>query len=407
LADAIEAKLPTFAEAETTDTGKPLQLATTVDIPRAVANFRFFATAILHQHTKTHSGSNSLNYTHRSPLGVAVCISPWNLPLYLFSWKIAPALAAGCTVVGKPSEITPYTAHLLAEVLQEIGFPAGVLNIVHGRGNEVGQALVEHPQVKAVSFTGGTATGAAIARAVAPQFKKISLELGGKNPFIVFDDAPDEVVDTAVHAAFRNQGQICLCGSRFLIHQNIYDSFKERFLKKVAELQPADPLADGTEFGALTSEAHQQKVLQYIELAKAEGATVLAGGEAAKLSGRCTNGYFVQPTVLEGLPADCRINQEEIFGPVVSLMPFSTEEEALELANSTDYGLAASLWTQHLGRAHRLSHQLDFGIVWVNCWMLRDLRTPFGGTKNSGLGREGGFEALEFFTEEKNICLKF
>jgi aminomuconate-semialdehyde/2-hydroxymuconate-6-semialdehyde dehydrogenase len=352
-------------------------------------------------------GDTAINYTLRQPLGIAGCISPWNLPLYLFSWKIAPALAAGCCVIAKPSEITPLTAYMLSELAIEARIPAGVLNIVHGLGHKVGQAIVSHPSIQAISFTGGTRTGEEISRIAAPMFKKISLELGGKNPNIIFADCEfDKAVKTSVLSSFSNQGEICLCGSRIFIERPLYEQFRDAFVAEVRKLKTGDPQDEGNRMGAIVSKAHWEKILSYIALAQAEGGKVLCGGEAMKPEGRCKDGYFITPTVIEGLPFDCRTNQEEIFGPVVTLQPFDTEEEVLSYANSTRYGLAATLWTQHLTRAHRMAARLHNGIVWVNCWLLRDLRTPFGGMKDSGVGREGGFEALEFFTEEKNVCIR-
>ncbi|MGD1981645.1 MAG: aldehyde dehydrogenase [Flavobacteriales bacterium] len=408
VSNAIDAKLETLALAESKDNGKPLKLATAVDIPRARDNFKFYATAILHDAYETHDmGVDGFNYTLRQPIGVAGCISPWNLPLYLFSWKIAPALAAGNTVVAKPSEVTPATAYLLSEILDEIGFPKGVLNIVHGLGAEVGAAIVAHNDTNIISFTGGTQTGKAISSVAAPMFKKISLELGGKNANVVFDDCDfEDAVNTSVRASFANQGQICLCGSRIYVQRGIYEKFKAAFLERVNGLTVADPLSDKARMGAVVSREHMEKVLSYIELAKEEGGTLLTGGHRVQLEGRCEKGYFIAPTVFEDLPAGCRTNQEEIFGPVVTLTPFDTEEEALAMANGTAYGLAATIWTSDLKTAHRMAAGLHAGIIWVNCWLLRDLRTPFGGVKQSGVGREGGFEALRFFTEPKNICIK-
>ena len=408
VSNAIDAKLDTLALAESKDNGKPLKLATAVDIPRARDNFKFYATAILHDAYETHDmGVDGFNYTLRQPIGVAGCISPWNLPLYLFSWKIAPALAAGNTVVAKPSEVTPATAYLLSEILDEIGFPKGVLNIVHGLGAEVGAAIVAHNDTNIISFTGGTQTGKAISSVAAPMFKKISLELGGKNANVIFDDCDfEDAVNTSVRAAFANQGQICLCGSRIYVQRGIYKKFKVAFLERVNGLTVADPLSDKARMGAVVSREHMEKVLSYIELAKEEGGTLLTGGHRVQLDGRCEKGYFIAPTVFENLPASCRTNQEEIFGPVVTLTPFDTEEEALAMANGTAYGLAATIWTSDLKTAHRMAAGLHAGIIWVNCWLLRDLRTPFGGVKQSGVGREGGFEALRFFTEPKNICIK-
>jgi aminomuconate-semialdehyde/2-hydroxymuconate-6-semialdehyde dehydrogenase len=408
IADGIEARRESLARDESTDTGKPVSLAANVDIPRAVANLRFFATAILHTSTEAHITERSAwNLTLRKPRGVAACISPWNLPLYLFTWKIAPALASGNTVVGKPSELTPLTAFRLAEICMETGLPRGVLNIVHGIGSKVGPTLTTDPRIQAISFTGGTATGAAIAEAAAPRFKKLSLELGGKNPNVIFADADmDRAVANAVRAAFSNQGQICLCGSRILVEHGAFDEFLERFAAAAASLRVGDPVAPETEFGAVVSRAHYEKILSYIDLAKREGGSVVAGGgPAPPPNARCRNGWFVQPTVVTGLPMTCRTNQEEIFGPVVTVQPFREEAEAVRLANETRYGLAATIWTRDLARAHRVAEKIEAGIVWVNCWMLRDLRTPFGGMKDSGVGREGGNEALRFFTEPKNVCI--
>ncbi|GAA0715501.1 aldehyde dehydrogenase [Dokdonella soli] len=409
LADLVERDLDDLARLESRDSGKPVQLARSLDIPRAVANLRFFAAAITQWPGEAHPmDGRAINYTLRQPLGVVACISPWNLPLYLFTWKIAPALAAGNAVVAKPSEVTPCTAARLGELAIEAGFPSGVLNIVHGNGPQVGQALVEHAQVKAISFTGSTKTGAAIAAAAAPKFKKLSLEMGGKNPAIVFADADlsDANLDTIVRSGFANQGEICLCGSRLLVERSIYDDFKECYLERVRALRVGDPNAAASDLGALVSKAHFDKVTACIERARTDGGHVLCGGDAVRVDGRCADGWFVAPTVIEGLPNDSVTNQEEIFGPVVTLIPFDGEDEAIAIANGTGYGLAASLWTSNLDRAHRVAAKLEFGIAWINCWLLRDLRTPFGGVKNSGVGREGGVEALRFFTEPKNICIR-
>ena len=408
ISDLLEENLEEFAQAESTDNGKPVALARAVDIPRASANFKFYGTGITHFSSESHMmEGEAINYTKRSPIGVAGCISPWNLPLYLFTWKIAPALATGNTVVAKPSEVTPMTAYLLSKICIEAGLPKGVLNIVHGLGHKAGQAIVAHKDIPLISFTGGTVTGKQIATATAPMFKKLSLELGGKNPNIIFADCDfEDMLETTVRSSFTNQGQICLCGSRIFVEKSIYEKFKTAFVKQVENLKTGDPNDENHNLGAVVSEAHMNKVLSYVQLAKEEGGTVLTGGKRVIQVGRCANGYFIEPTVIEGLSHDCRTNQEEIFGPVVTIMPFETEEEVLMMANSTNYGLAATLWTQNLKRAHNMAHQIKSGIVWVNCWMIRDLRTPFGGMKQSGMGREGGFEAFRFFTEEQNICVK-
>jgi len=407
IAAMITERLDDLSLAESIDQGKPVWLAKSMDIPRAAQNFHFFGTEILHFASEAHPTTGFLNYTLRSPIGVVGCISPWNLPLYLFTWKIAPAIATGNCVVAKPSELTPMTAYLLAGICKEAGLPDGVLNIVHGLGHEVGTAMTEHRDIHAISFTGGTNTGQKIARIAAPMFKKLSLELGGKNPNIVFADCNlDDAALTSARAAFTNQGEICLCGSRIFIERSIYAEFREKFLQNVQKFTVGDPLDPATRQGALVSQGHLEKVLNYIEIAKQEGGTIAHGGRQIHPEGRCANGWFVEPTVIEGLGADCRINQEEIFGPVVSLVPFDTEDEALAMANSTTYGLAAVVWTENLSKAHRVAAKLESGIVWINCWMVRDLRTPFGGVKHSGVGREGGFEALKFFTEPKNVCVK-
>jgi aminomuconate-semialdehyde/2-hydroxymuconate-6-semialdehyde dehydrogenase len=408
IADLIRRDMEKMAQAESKDNGKPVSLARMVDIPRGISNFEFFATAIMHFAAESHVMEDSaINYTMRQPIGVVGCISPWNLPLYLFTWKIAPALAAGNCVVAKPSEITPMTAYMLSELCIEAGLPAGVLNIVHGLGSRAGQAIVEHPEIKAISFTGGTKTGAGLAATAAPMFKKLSLELGGKNPNIIFADCDfEQMLKTTVQSSFANQGQICLCGSRIFVERPIYEKFKTAFVERVKQLVPGNPADDSTRLGAVVSQPHMEKVLSYVELAKKEGGTVLCGGHRVMMDGELSNGWYIAPTVIEGLSYNCRTNQEEIFGPVVTIMPFDTEEEVLMMANSTPYGLAASVWTQHLTRAHRVAAKLESGIVWINCWLLRDLRTPFGGVKQSGVGREGGFEALRFFTEAKNVCIK-
>lgn len=402
----IEERLDELAAAESKDNGKPVKLATRVDIPRARDNFAFYATAILHDASESHDmGAQGFNYTLRRPIGVVACISPWNLPLYLFTWKIAPALAAGNTVVAKPSEVTPATAYLLSEILDEVGFPAGVLNIVHGTGPNVGEPLVSHPEVPVISFTGGTATGARISSIAAPMFKKLSLELGGKNPNVIFADCDfDKMLRTTLQSSFANQGQICLCGSRILVERPLYDRFVAAFVEKVKALKVGRPDDPATQVGAVVSKDHQAKILHYIQLAQEEGGTVECGGQALYPEG-AEGGFYVAPTVITGLSMGCRTNQEEIFGPVVTIQAFDSEAEALALANATKYGLAATVWTENLKRAHRVAAHIHSGIVWVNNWLVRDLRTPFGGVKASGVGREGGFEALRFFTEPKNIYI--
>lgn len=437
LADLIDRDLDRLAEAESRDTGKPVTLARTVDIPRSAANLRFFATAILHTSGESHDfdgggtpgGVPAINYTLRRPRGVAGCISPWNLPLYLFTWKIAPALATGNAVVGKPSEVTPVTAAMLGELSIEAGLPPGVLNIVHGTGPGPGAALVEHPDVPTITFTGSTAVGRWIGETCGRMFKRVSLELGGKNPFIIFEDAeldgPGGAIATAARAALANQGQICLCGSRLLVHESVFERVLAGVVEHAEALRVGDPLNAATQFGSLTSKAHLEKVEGLVNAARELGGRVHTGGgrltggsgsgtnqsagiaeRALSLPERCANGCFYAPTVISGLDPACRVEQEEIFGPVVALQRFRDDTEAIALANSTPYGLAATLFTRDVGRAHRVAAAIDAGIVWINCWMVRDLRTPFGGMKHSGVGREGGMEAIKFFTEAKNVCVR-
>ncbi|MEY8848066.1 aldehyde dehydrogenase [Psychroserpens sp. XS_ASV72] len=409
ISELLEDNLQRFAEAESKDNGKPVSLAKSVDIPRAASNFRFFGNAITQFSSESHEsvGQQAINYTLRQPIGVVGCISPWNLPLYLFTWKIAPALAAGNCVVAKPSEVTPVTAYLLGDICNEAGLPKGVLNIVHGLGVSTGQAIIEHPDIKAISFTGGTATGAHIAKTAAPMFKKLSLELGGKNPNIIFADCDyEDMLNTTVRSSFANQGQICLCGSRIFVERTIYEQFKVDFVAKVKQLNVGHPSEAHTNIGALVSKPHLEKVKDYINIAKEESGTVLCGGNEVVVEGY-ENGYYLEPTVIEVSTDECRVNQEEIFGPVVTMMPFDTEDDVLLMANKVKYGLSATLWTNNLKRTMHMSQQLQAGIVWVNTWMMRDLRTPFGGVKASGVGREGGFEALRFFTEPKNVCIKY
>ena len=409
IAQLITEKLPELAAAEAKDNGKPLHVAKSIDIPRAAANFQFFANAITQFASEAHEsvGHNAINFTLRQPIGVVGCISPWNLPLYLFTWKIAPAIAAGNCVVAKPSEITPMTAYLLGEILTEAGLPKGVLNIVHGLGTTTGQAIVAHPGIKAISFTGGTQTGAHIAKVAAPMFKKLSLELGGKNPAIIFADCDyDEMLQTTVRSSFANQGQICLCGSRIFVEASMYQKFKIDFIAAVSKLKVGNPFDTSTDIGALVSRPHLEKVKKYIDNAAQYGGKVIFGGASVSVD-NSEDGYYLEPTIIEVQDNSCTLNQEEIFGPVVTIMPFNDENEVLAMANDVSYGLSATLWTNDLKRTMRVSKQIQAGIVWVNTWLLRDLRTPFGGEKNSGVGREGGFEALRFFTEPKNICIKY
>ncbi len=408
IADLIERDLEKLARAESIDTGKPLSLARTLDIPRAASNFRFFATAILHTESEAHMTDGvAFNYTLRQPRGIAGLISPWNLPLYLLSWKIAPAIACGNCAIAKPSELTPMTAFLLGEIAREAGLPNGVLNIVHGTGAKVGAAITAHPKIDTISFTGGTVTGRKVAETCAPLFKKVSLELGGKNPNIIFADADlDAAITGSVRSSFANQGQVCLCGSRVFVERSAYRHFVDRFIEKTLQLKLGDPLDETTDQGAIVSKTQLEKVKFYVDLAQKEGGKIAVGGKSPKSPNeRCREGYFFPPTVITDLPVSCRTNREEIFGPVITITPFDNEEEVIGYANDTDYGLASSVWTQNLSRAHRVAEKIHTGTVWVNCWLVRDLRVPFGGMKQSGVGREGGEEALRFFTDPKNICI--
>jgi aminomuconate-semialdehyde/2-hydroxymuconate-6-semialdehyde dehydrogenase len=409
LSDIIEQNLEAFAQAESTDSGKPIKTSRIIDIPRAHQNIRFFATAIMHFASESHQmAGKAVNFTLRQPIGIVGCISPWNLPLYLFTWKIAPALATGNCVIAKPSEMTPLTAYLLSKAAIEAGLPKGVLNIIHGYGPSAGQAIVAHPKIKAISFTGGTHTGKKIIETAGPMFKKLSLELGGKNPNIIFADCDfDKMIVETLRSSFTNNGQICLCGSRIYVERPIYEKFKKEFVQRTQLLKVGDPFSESSDQGALVSKAHLEKVMSYIALAEVEGGSILCGGKQVRLNGDLESGYYLQPTVIEGLPINCRTNQEEIFGPVVTITPFDTTQEVLQMANGTVYGLSATVWTQDISKANQVAEQLQAGIVWINCWLLRDLRTPFGGVKNSGVGREGGLEALRFFTDTKNVCIRY
>ena len=406
IAELLEHQLDDFANYESRDTGKPVTLAQSVDIPRAIANFRFFGEyGPTFKFNSELNSDQSENRVVHAPLGVVGCISPWNLPLYLFTWKIAPALMAGNTVLAKPSEITPYTAYKLGEICVDANLPAGVLNIIHGQGITAGDALINHKGVQAISFTGGTATGKIIAQKTAASFKKLSLEMGGKNPAIIFTDCNyNKMLETVVQSSFSNQGQICLSSSRILIQTEIFQRFKKDFIGRVNKLIVGDPQDHESNLGAVSSKNHFNKILNYIKLAEKEGGEILFGGKTLILSGRCKKGWFIEPTIIEGLNNNAKTNQEEIFGPVVTLIPFDNEEDAIQIANESDYGLSATIWTEDKERATRVSNQVEAGVIWVNCWLVRDLRTPFGGMKQSGMGREGGSEALRFFTEQKNVC---
>jgi aminomuconate-semialdehyde/2-hydroxymuconate-6-semialdehyde dehydrogenase len=409
ISDLIMNRVDELALAECVDSGKPITQSRQLDIPRAAANFAFFAAAASQWSAESHyMPGQAVNYTLRQPLGTVGCIAPWNLPLYLFTWKIVPAIAAGNAVIGKPSEMTPATASMLGEISNDAGLPPGVLNIIHGTGPEVGEAIVMHDEIKAISFTGSTVVGKRIAGLCADKLKKVSLELGGKNPVIIFADCNyDHMLSTTIRSTFSNTGQICLCGSRILVEKSIYQKFISDFAERTSQLKIGNPEDAATDIGALISESHMKKVLSYIDLAREEGGDIVTGGYRAHLNGDLSDGYYIEPTIITGLGSECRTNREEIFGPVVTIMPFDNEAEAIELANSTSYGLASIIWTEQLSRAHRVSAAMQSGIVWINCWLLRDLRTPFGGVKQSGLGREGGWDAMRFFTESKNVTIAY
>jgi len=406
IADALESCYEEIAALESRDTGKPISLARDVDAQRSVSNFRFFAGMLREHGQEVFEMASATNYVVNKPVGVGALITPWNLPLYLLSWKVAPAIGMGNTVVCKPSELTPMTADLLMRVIDEVGLPAGVVNLIHGDGAGAGAPLVAHSDVDLVSFTGGTATGKKVAASAAPAFKKLSLELGGKNATIVFADCDmDATVPGVVRAGFLNQGQVCLCGSRVLVEDSIYEEFRDRFVDAVEAMRVGDPSDEATDLGALISGQHLEKVQGYVELAKEEGGNLLTGGTPC-LPAEFEHGNWMVPTVIEGLSPDSRCSTEEIFGPVVTLHSFSHEDEAVTIANNTRYGLAGSVWTGDLERGKRVSEAIETGMVWVNTWLHRDLRVPFGGVKDSGVGREGGKWSLGFFSEAMNVCVK-
>ncbi|ADU93876.1 2-hydroxymuconic semialdehyde dehydrogenase [Geobacillus sp. Y412MC52] len=406
IGDLILERKEELARLESLDTGKPYSLSLTLDIPRAAYNFHFFADYLRSVGTEAYQTDEvAINYSIRRPVGVVGLINPWNLPLLLLTWKLAPCLAAGNTAVIKPAEWTPLTATVLAEICKEAGVPDGVVNVVHGFGpDSAGAALTEHPDVDAITFTGETTTGKVIMAAAAKSLKKLSYELGGKNPNIIFADADlDEAIETTLKSSFMNQGEVCLCGSRIYVERPVYEQFLQKFVAKTKELVVGDPFDPKTNVGALISEEHYERVMSYIELAKEEGGRILTGG---KRPDGLDRGYYLEPTIIVGVNRNCRIVREEVFGPVVTVMPFDEEEEVIAQANDTHYGLSATIWTNDLRRAHRVAARIEAGIVWVNTWFLRDLRTPFGGMKQSGIGREGGMHSFEFYTELTNICIK-
>jgi aminomuconate-semialdehyde/2-hydroxymuconate-6-semialdehyde dehydrogenase len=406
IGDIMLARKDELAMLETLDTGKPLWLSTNVDIPRSAGSFHFYANFISTMGTEAYPMEvGAMNFTVRRPLGVVGMINPWNLPLLLLSAKLAPCLAAGNTVVLKPARWTPMTATLLGEICKEAGLPDGVVNIVNGAGRSVGEAIAEHPGIRAIAFTGETSTGKSIMKAGAASLKRLSFELGGKNPNIIFADCDlDEVVETTLRSSFINQGAVCLCGSRIYVQRPIYEQFIQKFVTRTRQQVVGDPLQSGTNVGALISKQHYERVLEYIDLARQEGGTIEVGGKRAEGFER---GYYVEPTIITGLDRNCRVVNEEIFGPVVTVQPFDTEEEVIEYANETHYGLSASVWTKDSSRAFRVAHQIEAGLTWVNTWFLRDPRTPYGGEKQSGIGRQGGMFSLDFYSEVSTICIKY
>ena len=406
IANALELKKVKIAELESIDTGKPISLATRVDAERSIRNFNFFADQAENLAELRFEMDDATNFVHRKPIGIVGLITPWNLPLYLLTWKIAPALVMGNTIIAKPSEMTPLTANLLCEILQSIDFPSGVINVVQGLGKDVGQAIVEHPKIRAISFTGGTVTGKSVAATAAPMFKKLSLELGGKNATIILDDADISVAAKgAARAAFTNSGQVCLCGSRILVASSIYSQFVDALIEEIDAMKVGNPKSQDTDIGSVISQSHMEKVLSYINLAEQEGGTILTGGSSLSLDEPNADGFFVAPTLIGGLAIDSRCATEEIFGPVATIHRFETDQDAISMANITEYGLAGSVWTTNTTRGKTIAEQIDSGVLWVNTWLHRDLRTPFGGVKNSGVGREGGDWSLNFFSEFSNICV--
>ena len=409
IANEIEKNKEQFALAETIDNGKPINDSKKIDIPRSINNLKFYASAIINSSSESHSSPNNvINYTLRDPLGVVACISPWNYPLHILTWKIAPALAVGNCVIAKPSEVTPMTAYLFSKVCIKAGLPKGVLSILHGSGSGIGEEIVEHPDIKAISFTGGSKTGKIISNKASSLLKKVSLELGGKNPVIIFNDCNyKKMLETTIRSSFGNQGQICLCGERIFVQESIYSKFKQDFIKETKKLKIGDPLNSKTNQGAIVSEQHFNKILSYFDNVKKDGAKFLLGGVDKKLNGACSKGWFIKPSIVEGLERNSKCYKEEAFGPVVSIHKFKDKDEVINFANETSYGLSASIWTSDLSTAHQVAKMIDFGIVWINAWNLRDLRTPFGGMKDSGSGREGGSESIKFFSEPKNICVNY
>ena len=409
ISDLLEKNLDKFSEFESMDNGKPLLLSKNLDIPRAIENLNFFGEIVNSNTSDSFYMENiGLNYTLKKPIGVVGTISPWNLPLYLFTWKIAPALVSGNCVVAKPSEVTPMTAYLFSEICIEAKLPNGVLNILHGKGSSIGSKIVKNKDVKAISFTGGTQTGKLISVECAKSFKKLNLEMGGKNPVLIFDDCDyKKMIKSVIKSSFLNQGQICLAGSRIYVQKKMYNRFKKDFINEVKKIKTGNPLNKDSDQGAIVSENHLNKISSYINIAKKEGCEILVGGNQIIMDDKCKCGWFFEPTVIENFKNNSRTNQEEIFGPVVTLNSFDSEQDAINLANDSDYGLASIIWTTNINKAHRVADSIKSGIVWINCWLERDLRTPFGGMKNSGYGKEGGMHALNFFTEEKNVCIKY